>query len=302
MGSQALLAGLLITADILIFSIKADQHKYDQDGHTHSTSEDHKLFLGEKMKKEFDSLSLEESRRRLRLLVPHIDLDKDGFITFPELETWITHKLKRWNIKEDVEALYRDCDRNRDGKVAWDEFSLTHYGFLESDTHGLAEAGKENFKDLIKRDKRRWLVADNNNDTMLNETEFEFFRHPWEHEVMMRIVAMEELEEADTNKDGFLSMNEYIASIHLPEMRHFYEKEFHEKHDINRDGKLDLDEVEEWKRPEDFNKASLEARHLIAMADENQDGKLDTDEIIMHHMIFVSSSTTQHGLLLHEEF
>ena len=66
MGSQALLAGLLITADILIFLTKADQHKYDKDGHIHSTSEDHKLFLGEKMKKEFDSLSLEESRRRLR--------------------------------------------------------------------------------------------------------------------------------------------------------------------------------------------------------------------------------------------
>ena len=30
------------------------------------------------------------------------------------------------------------------------------------------------------------------------------------------------------------------------------------------------DEVEEWKRPEDFNKAALEARHLIEMADEDQ--------------------------------
>ena len=30
------------------------------------------------------------------------------------------------------------------------------------------------------------------------------------------------------------------------------------------------DEVEAWKRPEDFNKAALEARHLIEMTDENE--------------------------------
>ncbi len=35
--------------------------------------------------------------------------------------------------------------------------------------------------------------------------------------------------------------------------------------------KFDLqDEVEEWKRPEDFNKAALEAKHLIDIADENK--------------------------------
>ena len=58
------------------------------------------------------------------------------------------------------------------------------------DTHGLAEAGRENFKDLIFRDKRRWKYADANKDDKLNHTEFEYYRHPWEHEVMMRVVAM----------------------------------------------------------------------------------------------------------------
>ena len=46
--------------------IKCDSHTFDSSGHTHSTLDDQKLFLGEKLKKEFDTLSLDESRRRLR--------------------------------------------------------------------------------------------------------------------------------------------------------------------------------------------------------------------------------------------
>ena len=56
-------------------------------------------------------------------------------MTFPELETWIVHKMKRWNIKEDAEALYRESDFNNDKQVAWDEFSLRQYDFVESGTH-----------------------------------------------------------------------------------------------------------------------------------------------------------------------
>ena len=64
--------------------------------------------------------------------MPHIDLDKDGYVSFPELETWITHKMKRWDIKEDAEALYRESDRNHDKKVTWDEFSINQYGFFDT--------------------------------------------------------------------------------------------------------------------------------------------------------------------------
>ena len=45
---------------------KCDSHTYDSAGHIHSNIDDQTLFLGEKLKKEFDTLSLDESRRRLR--------------------------------------------------------------------------------------------------------------------------------------------------------------------------------------------------------------------------------------------
>ena len=43
-----------------------ETHWYDSEGHRHTKEDDHQLFLGDKLKNEFDSLTLEESKRRLR--------------------------------------------------------------------------------------------------------------------------------------------------------------------------------------------------------------------------------------------
>ncbi len=64
--------------------------------------------------------------------MPHIDFNKDSFVSFEELETWITHKMKRWDIKEDAQALYRESDRNFDELVTWDEFCIRQFGFRDS--------------------------------------------------------------------------------------------------------------------------------------------------------------------------
>ena len=59
-----LIASTLLDASRYL--VKCDSHTFDSAGHIHSNSDDQKLFLGEKLKKEFDTLSLDESRRRLR--------------------------------------------------------------------------------------------------------------------------------------------------------------------------------------------------------------------------------------------
>ena len=56
----------LTTQEFLRQAVKCHSHTYDSAGHTHSDIDDQTLFLGEKLKKEFDTLSLDESRRRLR--------------------------------------------------------------------------------------------------------------------------------------------------------------------------------------------------------------------------------------------
>ena len=61
-----LLASTLL--DIQNQFVKSDSHTYDSAGHVHSNIDDQTLFLGKKLKSEFDTLSLDESRRRLRFV------------------------------------------------------------------------------------------------------------------------------------------------------------------------------------------------------------------------------------------
>ena len=65
---ELLLFILSILCAICILGLLADagSHTFDKAGNAHSNSDDQTMFLGEKLKKEFDTLSLEESRRRLR--------------------------------------------------------------------------------------------------------------------------------------------------------------------------------------------------------------------------------------------
>jgi len=270
---------------------------------SYTPEEDHEAFLGLAMKAEFDDLPLEEAKRRLRLLVPSIDSNKDGMVDHDELETWMRHKQAPWETgKEDVGEMFRSADRNFDHVVDWEEYSFRRYGFHSNDSSDHSEMLKKHYHDLLSRDLRRWKYADTKGDGALSRNEFEMFRHPTEHKQMMPVVAMEELEEADTDNDGYVSLEEYIASIHMPAMRRLDERAFREKYDINHDGKLDVSEVEIWKTPEDFDRATLEAKHLIRMADDNKDGLLTSEEIVLHHFVFVGSKATQSGLLLHDEF
>ena len=56
-------ACLLDAFDVLV---RCDLHSFDDAGHRHTLNEDHEMFLGKKLKSEFDSLTLDESKRRLR--------------------------------------------------------------------------------------------------------------------------------------------------------------------------------------------------------------------------------------------
>ena len=58
---------------------------------------DHEAFLGEDDAEYFDSLTPEESQRRLGVICDRIDLDKDGFINQEELRRFVV-SLSKHNI------------------------------------------------------------------------------------------------------------------------------------------------------------------------------------------------------------
>ena len=70
----------------------------------------------------------------IRLLVPRIDINKDGFVEEAELEIWVRHKMNKWEVEEDVDAIFRDLDTNNDDEVTWKEFMIRTFGFPEERT------------------------------------------------------------------------------------------------------------------------------------------------------------------------
>ena len=63
--------------------------------------------------------------------MPRIDINKDGFVEEAELEIWVLHKMQKWTVDEDVDAIFRDLDMNNNDKVSWKEYMTRTFGFTE---------------------------------------------------------------------------------------------------------------------------------------------------------------------------
>lgn len=77
---------------------------YNDDGHNNEF--DHQAILGSKSKaKEFDQLSDEESKRRLKLLVTKggMDADSDGYVDMIELINWILKSFQNLAEEDGIE-------------------------------------------------------------------------------------------------------------------------------------------------------------------------------------------------------
>ena len=70
------------------------------------------------------------------------------------------------------------------------------------------------YAEMVKRDKRRWETADRDGDSTLTLEEFTDFLHPEEATHMRSIVVLETMEDIDKDKDGKISLAEYIGECH----------------------------------------------------------------------------------------
>lgn len=94
---------------------------------------DHDAFLGDQAEY-FDSLSPEESQRRLGLLCDKIDIDGDGMISQEELRRWIRYVQEK-EILEDTEQQWQDKLGEGANKslISWQEYRQHVFGFIEED-------------------------------------------------------------------------------------------------------------------------------------------------------------------------
>ena len=66
---------------------------------------------------------------------------------------------------------------------------------------------------MKRRDKRRWEKADLDSDNKLTKEEFAAFLHPEEIGHMKDVMVEETLEDIDKDKDGRISLDEYLGII-----------------------------------------------------------------------------------------
>ncbi|XP_063047214.1 reticulocalbin-3 isoform X2 [Engraulis encrasicolus] len=285
---------------------RVHQHR-DLSDHAHDDSQgyqyDHEAFLGKEEAKTFDQLSPEESKDRLGKIVERIDTDKDGLVSHAELHHWIKHRQRKY-IEENVDKHWKEYDQNKDGKIGWEEYKNTTYGYYMDEEFDDVD-DKASYKSMLKRDERRFRLADRNGDLIATREEFTAFLHPEEYDHMKDIIIQETMEDIDKDGDGRINLGEYIGDMYSPEAGEnepdwvqTERKHFSEFRDINKDGYLDNTEVSQWILPGEIDHADNEAKHLIHETDTDKDGLLSRDEIMEHLEELKISTITDYGLLI----
>ncbi|GIY64359.1 calumenin-B [Caerostris darwini] len=288
-------------------TVLSDEQHYD-DEDFHNLDYDHEAFLGEKEAKNFSDLSPEESQRRLGLIVDKIDTDKDNFVSLQELKEWIQHTQKRY-ILEDSERQWRAFNPNDETELTWQTYKKSSYGFMDEEE----DTDIYNYKELIERDLRRWERADQDNTGSLTKEEFVDFVHPEESIGMRDIVVIETMEDIDKNRDGKISIDEYIGDMYNDDDKDVVgepswvtseREQFVEYRDKDKNGFLDFQEVRQWILPDDYDNSEAEAKHLIYESDVDRDNQLSKEEILNKFDLFVGSQATEFGdaLTRHDEF
>lgn len=75
---------------------------------------------------------------------------------------------------------------------------------------------------MKRRDRRRWEKADLDKDDKLTKQELTGFLHPEEIDHMKDVMVVETLEDIDKDKDGRISLEEYIGRDAILSCNLFY--------------------------------------------------------------------------------
>ncbi|XP_073941306.1 reticulocalbin-2-like isoform X2 [Choristoneura fumiferana] len=262
----------------------------------HNSEFDHEAILGSvKEAEEYDKLSPEESKRRLALLLPKMDVNGDQFIDRNELKEWILNSFRKLS-REEAEERMSEADDNRDGVVTWGEYLQDAFGVDAEEEIAPEDTGDTGM--LVQEEKVMWHAADLNGDGKLDLNEFEMFTNPEEHELMHGFLVNQTLREKDQNHDGFVDFNEFIGDRGMQQDQSWMVAErdkFDHDLDADRDGRLDAAELRRWVVPDNDEIATEEVEHLFASADDDGDGRLAFEEVLRHHQQFVGSEATDYG-------
>lgn len=117
----------------------------------HNEAYDHEAFLGDEAE-QFASLTPEEARVKLGLVVDKIDQDNDTLVTEAELTRWIKETAQR-SVDRRTEEFWTRNNPGGEKEISWDKYRAIQYGFL-TDSHITNEGGRW----IFYLDTLSWLV------------------------------------------------------------------------------------------------------------------------------------------------
>ncbi|KAK5867403.1 hypothetical protein PBY51_011899 [Eleginops maclovinus] len=303
MASFALLGLLVLQFGFGQSSLK-HLHEDHYIGQQHNPEHDMNVLLGEDTE-EIQKLSPAEQNKKMLEIVKRIDTNADNVLNPEEITLWIQHVYRKYAL-DDAKERFPEFDTDKDGVVAWEEYNSVAHDQLISfdDSTVLQDPEQESLRHLHLKERRRFDFADVDGTPGLNVTEFLAFTHPSEVDHMADFAIEDVLSEYDTDKDGLISLSEFIGDIrHDEDSPSQWEIEetvrFKDLYDQDKDGKLNRDEQLRWVAPNSYGSAREEALHLIKEVDQNGDGQISEAEVLRNQEIFMNSEVTDYGRQLH---
>lgn len=303
MASFALLGLLVLQFGFGQSSLK-HLHEDHFVGQQHNPEHDMNVLLGEDTE-EILKLSPEEQREKMMEIVKRIDTNADNVLDPEEMTLWIQHVYRKYAL-EDAKERFPEFDTDKDGVVTWEEYNTVAHGQLISfdDSDVLQDPEQESLRHLHLKERRRFDFADVDGTPGLNVTEFLAFTHPSEVDHMADFAIEDVLSEYDTDKDGLISLSEFIGDVRgdedSPSQWEIEETvRFKDLYDQDKDGKLNRDEQLRWVAPNSYGSAREEALHLIKEMDQDGDGRISEAEVLKNQEIFMNSEVTDYGRQLH---
>ncbi|ELU03622.1 hypothetical protein CAPTEDRAFT_186176 [Capitella teleta] len=296
---------VLVTAALAIADRESTDHSHQQhmEGGIHNREFDHEAILGSvDANREFENLSPEEAKSRLKVILDKMDVDSDDHLTKEEITEWVIQSFQSLNEEEAGEKM-TDIDSDKDGQITWPEYLKSTFSYSPDQVDELAQDKNpeiRSFIEIVKDDEAKFVLADVNQDGRLDRSEFSSFLHPYNHQHMHVYETDRMLRIHDANHDGVIDFKEYLGEAKPDKEQLIVEREQFSYYDQDGDGKLNPEEIRIWVLPEDRGVAEEEAEHLIMESDANNDGILTKAEIIEKYDLWVGSAATNYGQHLHD--
>ncbi|XP_068170034.1 reticulocalbin-2 isoform X3 [Antennarius striatus] len=306
--STAMKPSVLLVLLVLQFGCGRSSDRLHDDrhmGHHHNPEHDMNVLLRDEETEEIKKLSLGEQKNKIIEIVKRIDTNGDKLLSTEEMTIWIQHVYRTYAL-DDAKERFPEFDTDRDGVVAWEEYNMVAHGQLIGfdDMTVLEDPEQVSLRHLYLKERRRFDFADVDGTSGLNVTEFLAFTHPSEVDHMADFAIEDVLGEYDTDKDGFISLSEFIGDVRgdedSPSQWEIEETvRFKDLYDQDKDGRLNREEQLRWVAPNSYGSAREEALHLLKEMDQDGDGQISEAEVLKNQETFMNSEVTDYGRQLH---